>query len=103
MLELLLQNTDFVLVGCDLLLFLFYGYAALFQIGNDILEGLVFLANLFSGCIDNILRQTKLGGDGKGITLTRNTDEQSVGGLQSFHTELTAGIFHERSGKSINL
>ena len=43
--------------------------------GDHILEGLVFLADLFFCIIDNIRWQSQLTGNGKGITLSGNTDQ----------------------------
>ena len=50
------------------------GQTALLQIGNNILETFVFLANLLLGSSDNFIRQSQLGRDGKSITLAGNTD-----------------------------
>ena len=71
-------NLGFVLV--DFQLFLLDGLAAVLQIGQNIIEVCVLVAESGSGVLDNIFRKSQLRADGKGITLSGNTDEQPVGG-----------------------
>ena len=52
---------------------------------------------------DDKIRKAELGRDGKGITLSRNADEQAVGGPQGLHIKFTAGIFHTGGGEGVNL
>ena len=74
-LQLFFQIFDFGLVAGNLHAFFFDGDTVFFQGGDHILEGLVFLADLFFCIIDNIRWQSQLTGNGKGITLSGNTDQ----------------------------
>ena len=55
------------------------------------------------GLFDKEVRQAQLGRDGKGITLSGDTDEQAIGRTQGFHVKFTAGIFHAGSGQGKDL
>ena len=55
------------------------------------------------GPLDDVLRQTETARDRKGVGLARHADQQPVGGPQSLHVELTAGILHPLSGHSVEL
>ena len=92
--------SDLLLVAADLLLLLLDGDPAVlpgrrsrprsFRLpGSDVLLGL----------LDDIVRQAQLGGDGKGVALSRDADEQPVGGAQGFHVKFAAGVFHPRGGE----
>lgn len=81
---------------------LFNGYAALFQICDDVFKAFVFFADLFFRGIDDLIGQSQLGRNGESITFTGNTDEQTVGGAKGLHIKFTAGIFYKISGKCID-
>ena len=74
-LQLFFQIFDFGLVAGNLHALFFDGDTVFFQGGDHILERLVFLADLFFCIIDNIRWQSQLTGNGKGITLSGNTDQ----------------------------
>ena len=57
------------------------------------------------GVLDDIVWKSQLLGDGKGIALARDADQQAVGGPQGLHAELTAGVLHTggAEGKHLEL
>ena len=50
-----------------------------------------------------MLLQPQLSGNGKGIALAGNADEQPVGGRERIHIELTGSILHAVCGQGVNL
>ena len=74
-LQLFFQIFYFGLVAGDFHAFFFNGDTVFFEGGDHILEGFVFLADLLFRIGDNIRRQPQLAGNGKCITLARNTDQ----------------------------
>ena len=103
LLELLLEDADALLMPGDFQLLLLDGDPALLQVGDYVLEGLVLLADLFPGGVYDLLRQPQLGGDGEGVALPGDADQQPVGGLQGLHVELAAGILHKGGGEGVDL
>ena len=57
----------------------------------------------FLASVDDEIRKTQLGGNGKCVALSRNSDEQTVSGTQGLYIKFTAGIFHAVGGKGVNL
>ena len=74
-LQLFFQIFYFGLVAGDFHAFFFNSDTVFFEGGDHILEGFVFLADLLFRIVDNIRRQPQLTGNGKGITLSGNTDQ----------------------------
>ena len=64
----------------------------LFQLCQHILKVLIALTHQIVGLFQNLLRKTQFPGNGKGIGLTGNANEQLVGRLQGIHIELAGGI-----------
>ena len=56
-----------------------------------------------SGIFDNIVRKSQLFGNGKCITLSRNTDQQTVSWPERCNVELAARIFYARCLERKNL
>ena len=101
--ELGLHALHFPAVGLDLVLFLFNGPLARLQVGQQIFEGNILLGETHFRILDDVIRQPQLSGYGKCIALSRNADEQVVGGAKAFHVKLAACIFHTGSGQGEHL
>ena len=100
--QFLLELSSFAAVAFQFLFFLLHGNSFCFQFGYNVLEGFCLRADLFFCLVNDIVRKPKLGRNGKGITLAGNTDQQTIGGLQCFHAEFTAGVFHTRCRQGID-
>ena len=72
--------------------------ALLLQLGQHVLEADGVAVHLGLGVGDNALVQSQPPGDGEGVGLAGDANQQSVGGAQGLHVELTAGVFHPRRG-----
>ena len=81
-----------------LLLPLLQRLALFLQLGQDVLEPDALAAHLLLGGGDDVLRQPQPPGDGKGVGLAGNADQQPVGGGQCLHVELAGGVLHPRRG-----
>ena len=81
-------------------LFDLHGFFADFQISDHIFKLRFVLTDKFFRRIQNIILQPQSFGNGKGITLTGNTDQQFISRTQGFHAEFTAGIFYMVCRKS---
>jgi len=66
--------------------------ALLLQLGQHVLKVLVGLVHQIVGFLQNFLRKSQLPGNGKGIGLAGNADEQLVGGSKGLHVELAGGV-----------
>ena len=77
---------------------LFQPLALLLQLGQHVLEPDGFAVHLGLGRLDDALVQSQPPGDGKGVGLAGDADEQPVSGPQGLHVELTAGVLHPRRG-----
>ena len=86
----LIQFFLFFLKGFFQLLYLFFitgsfrtlvfdGDTALLQGGQNILKGFILFADLFFRLVDDVVRKSQFGGDGKCITFPGNTDQKTVG------------------------
>ena len=84
-------------------MFLFYGYAAVLQIGQKILEAFLFFGNLFFCRPDNCVGQAQSGRNGKGVAFAGNSDQKPVCGTQGCHVKFAAGVFHKGRAQGINL
>ena len=73
------ERADLLFVRPDLLRLLLNGAAAGLQICQQILEAFILFTQMTSGVLDKEVRQAQLGGDGKGVTLARDADEEPVG------------------------
>ena len=98
-----LPGTSGVLLPADgqavqLLLLLFQGLALGLQLGDDILQAVALAVHLALGVGDDVLAEAQALGDGEGVGLPRDADEQAVGGPQSLHIELAGGVLHPRRG-----
>ncbi|CDD46336.1 unknown [Firmicutes bacterium CAG:534] len=98
-----LQGLDLFLVGSNFKALLFNGNTALLQIAEEIFKVLILCGDLGSGGINDIIRKSKLAGNGKGIALSGNADEKAVGGSKGFHIKFAAGIFYKGSRQGIDL
>ncbi len=77
--------------------------AVIFQIAEQILKILCFLAELFPGGLNDIAGQAQLFGNREGIALAGDTDGQAVGGLQGLHIEFAGGVFDAVRTQGIDL
>ena len=66
--------------------------ALLLQLGQHVLKVLVGLVHQIVGFLQNFLRKSQLPGNGKGIGLAGNANEQLVGGSKGLHVELAGGV-----------
>ena len=102
-LQILFQSGDLFFVTGDLFLLPLQGHPAFLQLGDHVLEGLRLLADLFSGFINDEIRQPQLSGNGEGVAFSRHTDQQPVGGPQGLHVKFAGGVFHPGSGQGVHL
>ena len=75
----------------------------LLQLGQHILKVLVALAHQVAGFFQNLLGKPQLAGNGKGIGLAGDADEQLVGGLQCLHVKFAGGIDNPLGAHGIEL
>ena len=78
--DLRFQTLQLPFISGDLLLFLFDGAPAGFQICQKILKGFILFGQTGAGIRNDMLWKSEFSGDGKGVTLSRNTDQQMIGG-----------------------
>ena len=71
---------DFLLIGSNLKAFLFYGDAAVFQIGDQILKTFFFGGDLRPGGLNNVIGKSQLGRNGKSIALAGDANQKPVSG-----------------------
>ena len=62
------------------------------QLAEDILKVLIALAHHVPCLFDDILGQTQLPGDGKGVGLPGNANEQAICGPQGLHIKFAGGV-----------
>ena len=91
---LVFQGFYFPFIGLDGLSFFFNGALAGFQVGQQILKGCILFCQMLLCVLYDIIRKPQLSGDGKCVTLSRDTDQQAVSGLQALYVKFTAGIFN---------
>ena len=77
--------------------------ALLFQLGKDIFKVLIAFIDQVIRFLQDFLRQTQLAGNGKGIGLSWDANQQPVGGAQGFHVKFTGGIDDTFCAHSIQL
>ena len=65
-----------------------------FEFVDDMFKMRVFLTDIDFCTRDNILRQTKLTADGKGVARPGNPDQKPIGRAQCLEIELDRGIFN---------
>ena len=53
--------------------------------------------------LDDVLRQTQPPGDGEGVGLAGDADEEAIGGTEGLHVELTGGVLHPGGGHGVQL
>ena len=63
----------------DLILFFCNSYTAVFQISQERFKVFILLAQIAFCLFNDIVIQTKLGGNGKCVTFSWNTDQQMIG------------------------
>ena len=97
------QGSNFFLVLLNFTTLIFDSHTTALQRTEDILKGFVLFTDLFFGLVDDVVWKTKLGGNGKCVTLSWNTDQQTVSRAECFNIKFTAGIFHTWSGECIYL
>ena len=64
----------------------------LLQLIQNILKILVTLTHQVIGFLQDLLRKAQFSGNGKGIGLARNADQQLIGGPQGFHIEFAGSV-----------
>ena len=70
----------------------FHLLTLLLQLGQHILKVFVTLAYQVVCFLQNVLRQAQLPGNGEGVGLARNANEQLISGLEGLYVELAGGI-----------
>ena len=81
-----------------LLLPLFQCLPLFFQLGQHILKPHAVPAHLGLRVRNHLVRQAQPPGDGKGVGLAGDSDQQPVGRAESLHVELAGGVFHPHGG-----
>ena len=87
-----------VIEAVGLLLPLFQSLAFGLQLGEHILKPDALTAHLDLGRLDDLVRQAQPFGDGEGVGLAGDADEQAVGGAEGLHIKFTGGVLHPRRG-----
>ena len=64
----------------------------LFQLGQDIFKVFVAFINQVVRFFQNFLRQTQFPGNSKGVGLSRNTDQKTIGGAQGVYVKLAGSV-----------
>ena len=64
----------------------------LFQLGKDIFKILITLIYQVVRFFQDFLRQAKLPGNGEGVGLSGDANEQFIGRTQCFHVKFTGGV-----------
>ena len=67
LLKLLFQGLDLCLVALNLISLIFDGAPAVFQIRQKVLKAFFLLTDVLFGGRDNLIGETQLGRDGKGV------------------------------------
>ena len=53
--------------------------------------------------LDDVLRQSQPSGNGEGVGLAGDADEQTIGGTEGLHVELTGGVLHSGGSHGVQL
>ena len=86
-----------------LLLLLLHLLALLLQTGDHVLKADVFRVNTGGGLVDDLPGQAQPLGDGEGVGLAGDADEEPVGGGQGVDVKLTGGVLHPGGGHGVHL
>ena len=104
--ELLALLLDFFGFALQMLRFHTCGFhllPLLLQLGQYILKVLIALAHQIVSFFQNILRKTQFPGDGKGIGLSGNANQQLIGRPQALHVKLTGRIDNALGSHGVEL